>query len=127
VPVGLITGDQATADEAEAFMPGIETVVVKRSVSRFAAENLHPAKACELIRAGARAAVERLGGLKPPAIDVPPAIEVTFLTADMAEAAAALRGVERTATRTVAFREDEPLQAYRTFVTIVTLTRGLGD
>ena len=36
-------------------------VVVKRSVSRFAAESLHPAKACELIRAGARAAVERLG------------------------------------------------------------------
>jgi D-amino peptidase len=127
VPVALITGDQATADEAEAFMPGIETVVVKRSVSRFAAENLHPAKACELIRAGARSAVERLGGLKPPAIDVPPAIEVTFLTADMAEAATALRGVERTAARTVTFREEDPLHAYRTFVTIVTLTRGLGD
>jgi len=36
VPVALITGDQATADEARAFMPGIEAVVVKRSVSRFA-------------------------------------------------------------------------------------------
>ena len=61
VPVALITGDQATADEAEPFMPGIEAVVVKRSVSRFAAESLHPAKACELIRAGARAAVEAAG------------------------------------------------------------------
>jgi D-amino peptidase len=127
VPVALITGDQATADEAEAFMAGIEAVIVKRSVSRFAAESVHPAKACELIRAGARAAVERVGDLKPPAIKVPPEIEVTFLTADMAEAATALRGVERTATRTVTFREDDPLQAYRTFVTIVTLTRGLGE
>jgi D-amino peptidase len=127
VPVALITGDQATADEAEAFMPGIETVVVKRSVSRFAAESLHPERACELIRAGARAAVGRLTELNAPAIELPAAIEVTFLTADMAEAATAIRGVERTATRTVTFREDDPLQAYRTFVTIVALTRGLGE
>jgi len=127
VPVALITGDQATADEAQAFMPGIEAVVVKRSVSRFAAESLHPARACELIRAGARAAIERLGELKPPTIAVPPTIEVTFLTADMAEAATALRGVERTETRTVTFMSGDPLQAYRTFVTVVTLTRGLGE
>ena len=127
IPVALITGDQATADEAEAFMPGIEAVVVKRSVSRFAAESLHPAKACELIRAGARAAVERLGELKPPAIQMPPSIEVTFLTADMAEAATALRGVEHTDTRTVTFLSGDALQAYRTFTTIVTLTRGLGE
>ena len=127
VPVALITGDQATADEAEPFMPGIHAVVVKRSVSRFAAESLHPAKACELIRAGARAAVEGLGGLKPPAIELPVAIEVTFLTADMAEAATAIRGVERTATRTITFSDGDPLQAYRTFVTIVALTRGVGE
>ena len=66
VPVALITGDQATADEARAFMPGIEAVVVKRSVSRFAAESLHPRQACELIRAGARTALERLGEMGPP-------------------------------------------------------------
>ena len=127
VPVALITGDQATADEAPAFMPRIETVVVKRSVSRFAAENLHPVRACELIRAGARRALERLGELGPPRIDLPATIEVTFLTADMAEAATALRGVERTADRGVTFTNDDPLALYRTFVTIVALTRGLGD
>jgi D-amino peptidase len=81
----------------------------------------------DLIRAGAQAAVERLGELKPPAIEVPPTIEITFLTADMAEACTALRGVERTDHRTVTFLSEDPLQAYRTFVTIVTLTRGLGD
>jgi D-amino peptidase len=127
VPVALITGDQATADEAEAFMPGIEAVVVKRSVSRFAAESLHPSRACALIRAGARAAVERVSELEPPSIEVPPTIEVTFLTADMAEAATALRGVERTEDRTITFLSGAPLQAYRTFTTIVTLTRGLGE
>ena len=52
---------------------------------------------------------------------------MTFLSADMAEAATAMRGVGRTATRTISFSEPDPLQAYRTFVTIVTLTRGLGE
>ena len=52
VPVALITGDEATADEARTFSPAIEAVVVKRSVSRFAAESLHPEVARERIREG---------------------------------------------------------------------------
>ena len=56
VPVVLITGDQATADEARPFLPEIEAVVVKRSITRFAAESLHPDRACELIRDGAAGA-----------------------------------------------------------------------
>jgi D-amino peptidase len=126
VPVALITGDEATADEARGFMPGIEAVVVKRSVSRFAAESLHPRRACELIRAGARTALERLGAMQPPEIGLPATLEVTFLTADMAEAATALRGVERADVRTVTTTGERPLELYRTFVTMVALTRGLG-
>ena len=56
VPVVLITGDRTTADEARPSCPGIEAVVVKESVSRFAASSLHPEVACERIR---------------PALDVP--------------------------------------------------------
>jgi D-amino peptidase len=127
VPVVLITGDQATADEARTFSPGIEAVVVKRSVSRFAAESLHPRQACELIRAGARAALERVGEIGPPQIALPAQLEITFLVADMAEAATAIRGVERLSERTIATSGDDPLALYRTFVTIVALTRGLGE
>ena len=39
--------------------------------------------ACELIRAGARSAVERLGEIGPPQIDLPATLDITFLTADM--------------------------------------------
>jgi len=127
VPVALITGDQATADEARPFAPAIEAVVVKRSVSRFAAESLHPRQACELIRAGARSALERLGEMAPPAITLPATLEITFLTADMAEAATAIRGVERPAARTIITTGEDPLALYRTFVTIVALTRALGE
>src|SRR5262245_24475255 len=37
VPVGLITGDRQTAEETEKLLPEAERVIVKESVSRFAA------------------------------------------------------------------------------------------
>jgi D-amino peptidase len=125
VPVALITGDDATAQEAKPFMPDIEAIVVKRSITRFAAESLHPARACELIRAGAAAALARAPSMSPPAIDLPATIEITFLTADMAEMATWIRGVERAGARTVIVTDDDPLRLYRTFVTIISLTRSI--
>jgi len=125
VPVVLITGDDATAEEARRFMPDIETVVVKRSITRFAAESLHPERARELIRAGAETALRRAGSVSLPAIELPATSEVTFLTADMAEMATWIRAVERTASRTVAITGDDPLALYRAFVTIINLTRAI--
>lgn len=126
VPIRLITGDQATVDEALPFLPDVEGVVVKRSVSRFAAESLHPRRACALIREGAARAL-RGAGAPLPAIDLPATLEITFLTADMAEMATRLRGVERTGARLVTCVDDEPLRLYQTFVTIVHLARSLAE
>ena len=127
VPVLLITGDQTTAEEARPFLPEIETVVVKRSITRFAAESLHPERACELIRAGAARALDRAGSASLPAIDLPATLELTFLTSDMAEMATWIRGVERTGGRTVTVSDEEPLELYRTFVTIIALTRSIAE
>jgi D-amino peptidase len=125
VPVALVTGDQATADETAQFAPGIEPVVVKRSITRFAAESVHPEVARERIAEGARRAVERLGALAPPAIELPARLDVSLLTSDMAEMATWLRGVERTGVRTISIVDDDPLRLYRTFVTMVALTRSI--
>jgi D-amino peptidase len=127
VPVALVTGDRATAEEAAAFMPGIEQVVVKESITRFAAQSVHPEEARERIRAGARAALERVGSLSPPAIELPARLDVTLLVADMAEMATWIRGIERTAERSVRMESDDPLWLYRSFVTLVALTRGLAE
>lgn len=125
VPVVLITGDEATAEEARSFMPEIEAVVVKRSITRFAAESLHPDRACELIRAGAARALARAGASAPPSIDLPATLELTFLTSDMAEMASWLHGVQRAGARTVTVTDDDPLRLFRTFVTIIALTRSI--
>jgi D-amino peptidase len=125
VPVTLITGDQATMDESAPFMPDFERVIVKRSITRFAAENIHPRRACEMIKEGANRAIQRTAAVSAPTIELPATLEITFLTADMAEWASWLHGVERIAPRIVTYTDSEPLRIYQTFVTIIQLTRSL--
>ncbi|MGW1373262.1 M55 family metallopeptidase [Streptomyces sp. NPDC002446] len=127
VPVVLITGDRTTAEEAEPFCPGIRAAVVKTSVSRFAADSLHPQEAREVIREAAREAVLRLPDAAPPAIELPATLTVRFRNADIAEMATWINRVERTDEVTVRVTDDDPLRLYRTFVTIVLLTRGIAE
>ena len=56
---------------------------------------------------------------------MPATLEVTFLTSDMAEMATWVHGVERTDARTVTMTDEDPLRIYRTFVTIIALTRSI--
>jgi D-amino peptidase len=123
VPVGLISGDRQTAAEADPFLPDAERVVVKESVTRFGASNLHPETARAAIADGARRAVERAADLRLPAITLPATLEVHVQTADMAEVASWVRGAERTGVRTVSIRGDDPLAMFGSFVAVTYITR----
>jgi D-amino peptidase len=123
VPVVAITGDQYVGPEATPFCRGIRAIEVKRSVSRFAAEHLHPDAARERIREGVGSALR--ADLSPPAIELPAAIEVELLSPDMAEQATWIGGITRVGSRTVSFTDDDPLRLFRTFMTLVFLTRSL--
>lgn len=127
VPIALVTGDQATADEAREIAPTAELVVVKDSISRFAASNLHPQQACTLIRAGASRAIQHLAEQQPPQLPAANELELTFLTADMAEMACWVQGTRRTGVRTVVVTAEQPLTLFQQFVTIVTLTRAIAE
>jgi len=126
-PIALVTGDQVTAAEAQHLDPAPHTVEVKRSISRFAAESLHPTVACGRIYEGARLALTERKPANAPIFPPQTRVELTFLTADMAEMAAWLRGVEvvEQQPRTVAFSGDNTLDLFRAFVTVVMLTRAL--
>ena len=127
VPIALVTGDQVTAAEARHLDPPPHCVEVKRSISRYAAESLHPEVAREAIREGARLALTEARPASAPVFAGRTEIELTFLTADMAEAAAWLRGVEQAPDRprTVTFTGEQTLDLFRTLVTVVMLTRAL--
>jgi D-amino peptidase len=123
VPVALITGDQVTMAEAEPFMPRVEQVAVKGSVTRFAAVSAHPEQAREMIYDGAQQALQRLGSIPLPDIERPAQLDVEMQTADMAEVASWVTGVRRSGTRSVRIQGDDPLQVYRSFVGLTYITR----
>jgi D-amino peptidase len=127
VPVALVTGDDVAVEEARPFLPDMEGVAVKSSRTRFAAESLHPEAARRLIRDGAARAVRKVqaGSVGPPRLERPARLEVDWLTADMAEMATWIRGVERCGPRTVALEDADLLQLYRRFVACVALTRSI--
>jgi D-amino peptidase len=127
VPIILVSGDEVTAREAELVAPDAEKVVVKRSLGRFAAAHLHPDRACELLREGARRAVTNRARMRPPLLKEPIELDVTFLVADMAEWACRVRGVELIAPRTVRISAADPLDIYRQFTAMVILARTIAD
>lgn len=132
VPVVLVTGDQTTASELRPFWPDARAAVVKQSVSRFAAESLHPSRANKLIEQTAREAVEALtaSGSRPTArIDLPATLTVRLRNPDLAEMATWLERVEpdRDDPTVVRLVDDDPIRLYRTFVTLVMLTRGIAE
>ena len=123
VPVALITGDEVTIAEAEPFFKQVEQVVVKGSISRFAAAQVHPEEAREMIYAGAEAAVQRLGSVPLPDVELPARLDVELQTADMAHVATWVKGVERSGTRSVRIMGEDPLEVYRSFVGLTYITR----
>jgi D-amino peptidase len=124
VPVAVISGDQYVGPEAAPFCPGIDVIEVKTSISRYAAEHLHPDIAQQRIREGVYQSLSEPGAA-PPVIHLPATLEVQLMSPDMAEQATWLRGVERVSSTSVRFTDDEPLRLYRTFMTLVFLTRSL--
>ena len=127
VPIILISGDEVTAKESQHIAPNAEKVVVKQSLGRFAAANIHPVLACEMLQSGASRAVHNIKEMHPPVFTKPVSLEVTFLVADMAEMALWIRGVERIGSRTISIGSEDLLSLYRIFVTVVTLTRSLRE
>jgi len=98
-------------------------VQVKDSITRFAASNLHPHRAHKLIAEAAERAVETAASIALPAIELPATITMSFQTADQAELASWIGGVERTGVRSAAIQGQDPLALYRAFVGVCYLTR----
>jgi D-amino peptidase len=68
----------------------------------------------------------RDGGVPVPEIARPAFLELDLQTADMAEVATWVRGVERMGELTVGIRDDDLLALYSTFVAVTYITRKAG-
>jgi D-amino peptidase len=125
VPVGLVTGDDALADELADWLPWAERVVVKRGVSWQAADSLHPSKARALIRDGAERAVSRCVAddqhLRPLVLDPPLRLVIDLQNGGQADVAATIPGCERAGDRGVAYEAADAITLFRAFLSAVRL------
>jgi D-amino peptidase len=128
IPVGLVTGDDALAEEVEGWLPWAERVVVKRAHGGRSAASVHPSRARELVREGAVRAVRRAaaGDLQRLVVAPPVAIEVDYAKGVLADHAAIVPGAIRVGDRTVRFEFDDAVSAFRAFLAANRLAEAVG-
>ncbi len=124
VPAIFVSGDQMIAQEATAFVPGIETAVVKQANGYFSGSCLPPEQTQRLLTESARTAVRNFSqssAPKPVKSTGPVDIAVEFTHPHMAETAARMPGAERRSGRSVGITCQDLPQAFLAFRTLCNL------
>jgi D-amino peptidase len=131
IPVGLVSGDDALAEELTDWLPWAERVVVKRGISWQAADSLSPTKARELIRDASKRVVARAkstgSDLKPLALSAPLELHVEFANAGQADIAATIPGFSRAGDRGIDYSADDPVTLFRAFLSAQRLAATADD
>lgn len=124
VPLVFVSGDDKTAAEASALVPGVRTAVVKTGDYRTSARLLAPDVAHERIRSGASSA---LGAPRPAPLDWRgKRLEVTFTRTSFADLAASCPGVARSDGRTVVIVGADYLGVFTSFIACLGLAATAG-
>jgi D-amino peptidase len=111
VPVLMLSGDDAIADEARRFLPELEVAIVKRALSFHSADTLTPAAGQNLIREVAERAVRRVGEIEPYRVQTPVRVTVSFKNYQPSQILAGLPGFDRTDAHSISYQADDMVQA----------------
>ncbi len=104
VPVVMISGDDIAVAEARQLIdPGIAGAVVKRAIGFHSAATLTPQAGNAIIRAQAKAGVERRARIKPWVLKKPVQLDLTFKNYRPAEVMALLPVIRRTDAHSIRF------------------------
>jgi D-amino peptidase len=125
VPAVYVSGDDKTAAEAEALVPGITTTVVKTGVMRLSAELCPPDEARARMRDDVEHALRADRRPAPLAWNGEP-LRLTFTRVEFCDLAAACPGVRRLDGRTLELRGADFDEIYRSFLVCVSLSDGGG-
>ena len=112
IPLVFLSGEEEACREAEALVPGITTVSVKRGLSRGAAVSLAASEAQRRIREGAARAIarHRTHPIEPLVWQAPYVMRIRFCHPDAADCCMIYPGAERADSRTVLFRGSEIME-----------------
>jgi len=113
VPVVMISGDDAIAQEATALLGDMETAVLKQALGFHSAVTVTPEVAYRLIEEKARTGLERLSDFRPYRLETPIRVEVSFKNYLPAEILDYLSIVERVDSHTIAFTGEDMVEVSR--------------
>jgi D-amino peptidase len=128
VPIALVSGDSVTSAEMASVAPdchggrhqGVPEPVQRPQPASPDRLRLIEERAASAVRAVAE------GMIAPPSFDGPTRLEVELATADMAEVASWVKGVERSGTRTAEISGRSGVEMFRSFVALTYITRQAG-
>lgn len=127
VPITLVTGDQAMAEEAKDLLGEVECAIVKIGLDRYAARSPHPTVARERIKNAAEKAVREITRFKPFKYSTPIVMEIDYENTAYALRASYIPTVERIAPRTVQWAPADPIEGFKTFIAAAALPLGAYD
>lgn len=119
VPVVMLSGDDAIAEEATGLLGDLETAVTKWSISFHSARTLMPEASYALIGQKVAAALGRLGDFRPYKLQGPVSVDISFKNYTPAELLAYLPNVERVDSHTVRFVGKDMVEVSR-FLEVAT-------
>jgi D-amino peptidase len=127
VPMALVTGDAAVAQEARELLGDVECAVVKVGLDRYSARCLHPARARQLICECAERALRETGRFKPLRLEPPLVMEMDYTSSACATRAAWIPGAVPLGVQTVSFAASDAIQLAKTFFVAATLPATIVD
>jgi D-amino peptidase len=116
VPITLVAGDEKAVAQTIAWVGDkCVGVAVKEGLSTTSALHLHPLKAQELIREGARQAVKNAKTAKPYLLPKNVTVEIDFEHQSRADYAARVPRVERVGERTISYKPADGVELITIF------------
>jgi D-amino peptidase len=116
IPVILLTGDKAAADELREIVPDAEMVEVKEGLGRYTCVSLSAESARAAIRAAAHRSIAKIGKIKPYVVKGPVTLEVEYTTRNSLPIDSQYRtSAEVVDDRTIRYRGKDILETWRRY------------
>lgn len=125
IPVILISGDDQLQAFSSTNFPQTEFVVTKRSIGKFCAELIHPAKIHALLETQTEKAIDQLGRISFYTLPSPYQVEITVVNTMLADYAALMPGVTRVDGRTLTYTALDGRDMYRYMMSILMILAGV--
>lgn len=119
--VSMVSGDDATCEEAQDLLSDVVTVKTKDATGGYSGKMVHPRVVEDRLRSASAKAVEISRAIKPLRPEGRMKIDITFFTSSMADTVELIPGTRRTGPRSVSYSSRNYLSLYKSMLAMVRL------